>query len=144
MKLRAGGEKMMDCFNRILRFKDLEVWDVQFENDRYRMIIFDENRQAVADDLDLPSGLGIEEDDLRKNLITVKVYSENRVKDAHIEPLDQFAKQLTDHIALAHCHVIITFHIDVIEDVLDRLVLEKINMQYDEIPLRQLWHLNQN
>ena len=135
---------MMDYFERILRFKDLEVWDIQFGNDIYRMIIFDENRQAVADDLDLPSGFGIDEDELRKNLITVKVYSENRVKDEHIEPLDQFAKQLTEHVALAHCDVIVTFHIDVIEDVLDRLVLEKFSMKYDEIPLGQMWHLNQN
>ena len=135
---------MMDYFERILRFKDLEVWDVRFRNDRYRMIIFDENRQAVAVDLELPKGFEIDEDELRKNLITVKVYSENRVKDEHIEPLDQFAKKLTDHVALAHCHVIVTFHIDVIEDVLDRLVMEKFNMHYDEIPLRQMWHLNQN
>ena len=135
---------MIDYFERILRFKDLEVWDVRFGNDIYRMFIFDENRQAAADDLDLPSGFDIDEDELRKNLITVKVYSKNRVRDEHIEPLDQFAKQLTDHVALAHCHVIVTFYSDVIEDVLDRLVMEKFNMQYDEIPLRQMWHLNQN
>ena len=134
----------MDYFERILRFKDLEVWDVRFGNDIYRMFISDENRQAAADDLDSPSGFDIDEDDLRRNLITVKVYSQNRVRDEHVKPLDQFAKQLTDHVALAHCHVIVTFYIDVIEDVLDRLVMEKFNMQYDEIPLRQMWHLNQN
>ena len=134
----------MDYFERILRFKDLEVWDIQFGNDIYRMIILDENRQAKTEDLNLPHGTEISEDELRKNLIIVKVYSKNKVKDEHIEPLDQFAKQLTDHVALAHCDVIVSFYIDVIGDVLDRLVIEKFNIKFDEIPLRQLWHLNQN
>ena len=94
--------------------------------------------------MNLPHGTEIIEDELRKKLITVKVYSENKVKNEHNEPLDQFAKQLTGHVALAHCDVIVSFYIDVIGDVLDRLVMEKFNMQYDEIPLRQMWHLNQN
>ncbi|MBO1914727.1 hypothetical protein J4G37_59120, partial [Microvirga sp. 3-52] len=94
--------------------------------------------------LNLPHGTEISEDELRTNLITVKVYSENRVKDEHIEPLDQFAKQLTDHVALAHCHVIVTFHTGAIEDVLERLLIESFNMESDEIPLSKLWHLNQN
>ena len=135
---------MMDYFERILRFKDLEVWDIRFANDIYRMIIFDESRQALADDLQLPNNIEVGEDELRKNLITVKVYSTNKVKDEHIEPLDQFAKQLTDHVALAHCHLVVTFHTEVIGDVLDCILIEKYKMKYDEIPLSQLWHLNQN
>lgn len=135
---------MIDYFERILRFKDLEVWAIRFGHDIYRMIIFDENRQAKTEDLNLPHGTEISEDELRKNLITVKVYSENKVKDEHIEPLNQFSKQLTGHVALAHCHVIVTFYSDVIDDVLDRLVMEKFKTKYDEIPLRQMWHLNQN
>ena len=134
----------MDYFNRILRFKELEVWDIRFGNDIYRMIIFDENRQVKTEDLNLPHGTEISVDELRKNLITVKVYSENKVKDEHIEPLDQFSKQLTDHIALAHCDVIVTFYTDVIEDVVDCFLMEKYKVEYDEIPLRQMWHLNQD
>ena len=38
---------MIDYFERVLRFKNLEVWDIRLENDAYRMIIFDENRQAA-------------------------------------------------------------------------------------------------
>ncbi|QUW20837.1 hypothetical protein JSQ81_13545 [Sporosarcina sp. Marseille-Q4063] len=108
------------------------------------MIIFDENRPAVAEDLELPSGFEVNEDELRINLITVKVYSKNKVKDEHIEPLDQFAKQLTDHVALAHCDVVVTFYTELNEDILERLLMGKFKMKYDEIPLSQLRHLNQN
>lgn len=135
---------MIDYFERVLRFRELEVWDIRIGNDIYRMIIFDENRQAEIDDLNLPNGTELSEDELRKNLITVKVYSTNRVLDEHITPLDQFSKQLTNHIALAHCDVVVTFYTDEIEGVLDRLLMKKFKMKFDEIPLRRMWHLNQN
>ena len=66
------------------------------------MFIVDENRSPTVEDLLLPDGVEIEED-LRSNLITVRIYSAHPIKEEHIEPLDQFAKQLTDHVALAYC-----------------------------------------
>ena len=75
---------MIDDFRRIVRFKDLEVWDIKISKDIYRMCIYDENRPATAADLNLPQGIEIEDDELRENLITVKVYSKSQVKEEHI------------------------------------------------------------
>ncbi|UZM97914.1 hypothetical protein OL548_23745 [Lysinibacillus sp. MHQ-1] len=46
----------------------------------------------------------------------MKVYSEKQVKSEHIELIDQFAKQLTDHVALAHCDIHLTFYTGKIND----------------------------
>lgn len=134
---------MIDYFERKLRFKDLEVWDIQCGKDIYRMFVLDENRLPELADLNLPINTSVEED-LRKNLITVSVYSNTPVKDEHIEDIDQFAKQLTDHVALAYCYVIVSFYTGQIDDVFEQFLKEKNNVEYEKIPLMQLWHLNQN
>lgn len=133
---------MIDFFERKLRLQDLEVWDVQCGEGIYRMFIFDENRLPELADLDIPSNAIAE--DLRENLITVSVYSNTLVKDEHIAYLDQFAKQLTDHVALAHCHVITNFYTGAIDEMSKWFLKEKLNLNYEEIPLTQLWHLNQD
>lgn len=85
------------------------------------MFIEDENRPPKVEDL-------------RVNLITVSIYYNFAVKNEHIKVLDQFVKQLTDYVALTHCDVIINFYTKSIDGILKK---------YDEIPLNQLWHLNQ-
>jgi len=84
---------MIDYFERKLRFKDMEVWDIWFDKDIYRLFIVDENRASEIRDLNLPPNARVFEEDLRENLITVKVYSEKQVKSEHIELIDQFTFQ---------------------------------------------------
>lgn len=133
---------MINYFERKLRFTDLEVWDIQCGEDIYRMFISDEKRSPKTTDLNLPSNST--EVDLRENLIIVSVYSNIQIKDEHIEYIDQFMKQLTDHVALAHCDVVLSFYTGVIDDIFNQFLKEKTNLKYEDIPLKQLWHLNQN
>ncbi len=124
---------MIDYFERKLRFKDMEIWDIRLGKDIYRLFIVDENRASEIKDLNLPPRTRVFEEDLRENLITVKVYSEKQVKSEHIELIDQFAKQLTDHVALAHCDIHLTFYTGKIDDDI-----------FEKIPLKQLLHFNQD
>jgi len=133
---------MRNYFQRILRLKDLEVWDYMLDEDIYRMILVDENRPTVMQDYDCPHP-DIEED-FRENLITVRVFSKINIKDEHIEALDQFAKQLTDHLALAHCHVIVSFETQDIDVALNKILKEKLDLEFDNIPLERFIRLNQN
>jgi len=132
---------MIDYFERKLRLTNLEVWDIQCGEEIYRMFILDENRLPKSTDLNLPSNT---EEDLRENLITVSIYSNDPVKDEYIECLDQFAKQLTDHVALAHCYVVVNFYTGVIDEIFERFLKENFNLDYEKIPLMQMWHLNQD
>lgn len=135
---------MIDYFERILRFKDMEVWDVEFGKDVYRLFIVDENRASEIKDLNLPPNANFFEDDLRENLITVSVYSKHPIKKEHIEPIDRFSKQLTDHVALAHCQVVVTFYTGIVENVFKTVLQEKYDLDFDKIPLQKLLHLNQD
>lgn len=135
---------MIEYFERILRFKDLEVWDVRFTNEIYRVFIMDENRPPTMNDFPVDVQPLMDEDDLRKNLVTVRIYSEQSVKDEHIEYLAQFYKQLTDFLALAHCNVIVSFYTGNIDEALNDILIKNYNLRYDEIPLQKLMHLNQD
>ncbi len=79
---------MIDYFERILRLKGMEVWDVKLDKDIYRLFIVDEKRCAEFEDLNLPPDATFFEDDIRANVITVSVYSRYPVNEAHIEPID--------------------------------------------------------
>ncbi len=135
---------MIEYFTRVLRFTDAEVWDVRCESTDYRVILTDENRPAEAADLRLPAGMSVESDELRDNLLTVSIYSNRPVQESHIESLDQFAKQLTDHVALAHCEVVTTFYTGDTEQALHQLVESHTSSTYEGLPIEQLRHLNQN
>lgn len=135
---------MIDYFERVLRFKDMEVWDVKFGKDVYRLFIVDENRASEIKDLNLSPNDIFFEDDLRENLITVSVYSKHPVKKEHIGPIDQFSKQLTDHVALAHCQVVVTFYTGNVENIFNTVLQDKYNLDFDNIPLQKLLHLNQD
>lgn len=135
---------MIDYFERKLRFKDMEVWDIRFGKEIYRLFIVDENRVCEIKDLNLPPNAKVFEEDLKENLITVKVYSEKQVKSEHIELIDQFSKQITDHVALAHCQVILTFFTGNIDVVLENILKETYNLELEKIPLKPMLHLNQD
>ncbi|QDP99387.1 hypothetical protein FOH38_01795 [Lysinibacillus fusiformis] len=135
---------MIDYFERILRFKNMEVWDIRFGKDAYRLFILDENRSTEIKDLNLPLNVKIFEEDLKENLITVKVYSEHPVKTQHIEIIDQFSKQLTNHVALAYCQVVLTFDTGMIDDMFKVILKDKYNLDCEKISLQQLLHLNQD
>lgn len=133
---------MLNCFQRVLRFKELEVWDMTLDKDIYRIILVDENRATTQQDY--PSPYPDIEEDFRENLITVRVFSKNNIKDEHIEPLDQFAKQLTDHLALARCHVFVSFETQDIDNALNNTLKEKLSFEYGNIPLEKFINLNQD
>ncbi len=54
------------------------------------------------------------------------MYSTNPVKDEHIDVLDEFGKGITDHVAQAHCHVIMSFYQANLDMVLNQLLIENI------------------
>lgn len=55
---------IIEYFERKLRLTNLEVWDIQCEEEIYRMFILDENRLPKSTDLNLPTNTV--EEDLRK------------------------------------------------------------------------------
>lgn len=137
---------IIDNFDRVFRFKDIEIWDIEIDSITYRMFIFDENRPSRKEDFELNDYEADElvEDILRENLVTIKVYSNTPVRENHIYDLDQFSKSVTNHLALAHCNVVISFYVESIELALKRVLFEKENITEDELPLNRLWHLNQD
>ncbi|MFJ7406078.1 MULTISPECIES: hypothetical protein [unclassified Lysinibacillus] len=134
---------MIDYFERTLRLTDLEVWTIRIQRVLYSLIIVDERRKATVEELDTADFI-IDEDDLRTNYVSVSIFSENNVQDGHIEPLADLAKQLTEHLALAHCDVITKFYTEQPEIAIDRLLVEKYGYKLADISLEKLWHLNQD
>lgn len=133
---------MIDYFERTLRLTDLEVWTIRIQRVHYSLVIIDERRQATIEELDIPEYFKVEEEQ-RTNYISTSIYSESDVQDEHIEPLADFAKQLTEHLALAHCDVITKFYTERPEIAIDRLLIDKYGHKLADIPLEKLWHLNQ-
>lgn len=133
---------MIDYFERKIRLKDLEVWNVRIGNQHYTLVILDEFRPATFVDFEIPD-LIYEEDDQRANYVSATYFSEEPVKDEHREILSEFAEMLTDHIALAHCEVIIKMYQENPEKAIDRIMLNKYGFKKQDIPLDKLWHFNQ-
>lgn len=133
---------MIHYFERKLKFTDLEIWDIHIESTIYRMVLSDENRPSVQSDFNLsPTD---ELFDQRANIIIGSIYSNHPVQPEHIESLDQFMKQVTDHVALAHCDVVLNFYTKDIEMVFTQLVKEKTGRNCDQLLVEQLWHLTQD
>jgi len=84
-----------------------------------------------------------EEDDQRANYVSTTYFSEEPVKDEHIEILGAFARMLTDHLALAHCEVITKFYQENPQKAIERIMLMKYGFIESDIPLDKLWHFNQ-
>ena len=134
---------MIDYFERTLRLTDLEVWTIRIQQVHYSLVIVDERRKATVEELEIADFI-MDEDEQRTNYVSVSVYSESDVQDGHIEPLAELAKQLTEHLALAHCDVITRFYTEQPEIAIDRLLVDKYGYQLADISLEKLWHLNQD
>lgn len=137
-------EEMIKYFERVIRFKDFEAWDVKFRKRTYRVFIIDENRPITKNDL-VKADQEIWDDDFdRDNFVSVKIFSEKPVKGKHIPHLVCFFHQLTDFLALAHCEVYTTFHNGNLDDALNLILKEKYDIRYEDIPLKNLMHFNQD
>ena len=134
---------MIEYFQRTLRLTDLEVWTVRIHRVHYSMVIVDERRQATVEELAIPACFKYE-DEVRTNTVSVSIFSESDVQKKHIELLANFAKQLTEHVAQAHCHVITTFYSEQPEIAIDRLLIDKYGYKLTDISLEKLWHFNQD
>jgi len=134
---------LIDYFERTLRLTDLEVWTIRIQRVHYSLVIVDERRKATVEELEIADFI-MDEDEQRTNYVSVSVYSESDVQDGHIEPLAELAKQLTEHLALAHCDVITKFYTEQPEIAIDRLLVDKYGYQLADISLEKLWHLNQD
>ncbi len=134
---------MIDYFERTLRLTDLEVWTIRIQRVHYSLVIVDERRKATVEELEIADFI-MDEDEQRTNYVSVSIYSESDVQDGHIEPLAELAKQLTEHLALAHCDVITRFYTEQPEIAIDRLLVDKYGYQLADISLEKLWHLNQD
>jgi len=133
---------MIDYFERIVRLTDLEIWSIRIEQIHYYLVIMDERRKASIEELDLPDAI-IDEDIQRTNYVSVSIFSEISVKEEHIEVLDDYVKRFTDHLALAHCNVVVKFYLEQPEIAVDRLLFQKYGYKLADIPLEKLWHLYQ-
>lgn len=65
------------------------------------------------------------------------------MKGEHIEPLDQFTKSLTYHLAPVHCPVLVLFGVQDINTAIENILKEKYEVTYEQIPLEKLMKLNQ-
>ena len=133
---------MIDYFERKIRLKDFEAWDIRIRGQHYTLAILDEFRPATFDDFETPA-LIYEEDDQRANYVSATYFSDESVKDEHREILGEFAQMLTDHLALAHCEVIIKFYQENPQKAIEQIMLTKYGFKESDIPLDKLWHFNQ-
>ncbi|ATP40339.1 hypothetical protein CSE16_09925 [Solibacillus sp. R5-41] len=133
---------MIDYFERKIRLRDFEVWDVRIGDQHYALAILDEFRPATFDDFEIPD-LIYEEDDQRANYVSATYFSDEAVKDEHKEILREFAQMLTEHLALAHCEVIIKIYQENPEKAIEQMMLKKYGFKESEMPLDKLLHFNQ-
>ncbi|MED3801041.1 hypothetical protein P4562_03740 [Lysinibacillus xylanilyticus] len=133
---------MIDYFERKIRLRDFEVWDVRIGDQHYALAILDEFRPATFDDFEIPD-LIYEEDDQRANYVSATYYSDEAVKDEHKEILREFAQMLTEHLALAHCEVIIKIYQENPEKAIEQMMLTKYGFKESDMPLDKLLHFNQ-
>jgi len=130
---------MISNFNRVLRLNSAEVWDVTVDFDVYRVIIMDEKRPSTLEDF-FPDVVC--EEDMRENIIKIHIYSEEKIKTAHIQILDYFSKSLTNHLALAHTVVRLYFHVANVDEALREFL--KSTYQIDQIPWENHINFNQD
>lgn len=124
---------MIDYFERKIRLKDFEVWEVRIGICAYSLVIMDEYLPSPSEDADL----------FRENTVSCVYISEQEVLDEHRESLGGFARQLTDHLALAHCHVGIDFHTASPKQAIQEHMQKIYGYGESDITLEKLWHLNQ-
>lgn len=142
IRSKKGLISLIDYFERKIRLRDFEVWDVQIGGQHYALAILDELRPATFDDFEIPD-LIYEEDDQRANYVSATYFSDELVKDEHQETLGQFVRMLTNHLALAHCEVITKFYQENPEKAIEQMMLTKYGFKESDIPLDKLLHFNQ-
>ena len=125
---------MIDYFERKIRLKDFEVWEVRIGKYAYVLAIIDEYASSQVDD----------EDDFRENTVSCSYFSEQAVRDEHRETLGEFSRQLTDHLALAHCQIEIEFHTTSPAQAIEERMQNIYGYLESDIPLEKLWHFNQD
>ena len=118
------------------------MWHVQIDGQHYTLAILDEFRPATFEDFEIPN-LIYEEDDQRINYVSATYFSDEPIKDTHQEKLAEFAHMLTEHLALAHCEVIIKIYQENPGKAIDRIMLTKYGFKESDMPLEKLLHFNQ-
>ncbi|MEK5645353.1 hypothetical protein BK138_26755 [Paenibacillus rhizosphaerae] len=128
---------------RILRLKDLEAWDVAMNGKDCRIIIVDEGRPSRDEDFPwLKDGIG---EDKRENHITAHVFSSTSLEKSEERMLYHIAEHLTDHAALAHCHVTVLFQQEDDYDLaLSRLLQAKGYPECHSMPLSKFFRFSQD
>ena len=133
---------MIDYFERKIRLRDFEVWDVRVSDQHYTLAILDELRPATIEDFEIPY-LIYEEDDKRANYVSATYFSVESIKDEHREIPGEFVRMLTEHLALALCEVIIKFYQEDPEKAIELIMLTKYGFKESDISLDKLLHFNQ-
>ncbi|MGF7046187.1 hypothetical protein J2T13_000649 [Paenibacillus sp. DS2015] len=130
-------------FQRVIRLKDLEAWDIKFNDKDCRIILVDEQRPSTDDDFPwLEEGIG---EDRRENHITAYVYSSYHLEEIDEKIFYQVAERLADHVALAHCNVTVLFkNGDDYDTALNELLRIKGYQEYNSTPLRNFFGLSQD
>lgn len=134
---------MIEYFERKIRLKDFEAWDVRVNGQHYVLAITDEFRPATFEDFDEPD-LIYDKVDQRTNYVSAAYFCEESPKDEHKEILGEFARMLTEHLALAHCEVITKFYQENLKEALEGIMLRKYGFKESDIPLEKLRHFNQD
>jgi len=130
-------------FQRVIRLKNIEAWDVTNADQTCRIVIADERRPSTDADFPwLEEGLGEEK---RKNHITIYVFHAKELLQSEITILYQVAEHLTDHVALAHCHVTVLFQKEAEYDAaLDRILASKGYSGSDVTALEKFFYFSQD
>lgn len=141
----VGDDYLVDYFEQKLRLTDIEVWQVRVDQQRYVLILLDENRPATLTVFDIP-GLIYEEDDRRANVVTATYYSKHMINEEHRVKLAEFAGMVTDHLALAHCEVIIKLVQEDHKEALEQIMNDSRVGRCIKLGKRRLyeWLLNQS
>lgn len=130
-------------FQRVIRLKDLEAWDIKFNDKECRIILVDEQRPSTDDDFPwLEDGIG---EDRKENHITAYVYSSYDLEEIDEKIFYQIAEHLADHVALAYCNVTVLFKKENDYDVaLNGLLRIKGYQEYNVIPLSKFFGFSQD
>lgn len=130
-------------FKRIIRLKDLEAWDIKYNNKYCRIILVDEHRPSTQEDFPwLNDGI---DNDPRKNHITSYVFFSEELDEAEQNVIYQVTERFSDHLALAHCNVTVIFEkVDDFDVALNRLLHSIGYKDIDNIPLSRFFYLSQD
>lgn len=130
-------------FQRVLRLKNVDAWDVTVTDQTCRIVIADERRPSIDADFPwLEDGIGEES---RKNHITVYVFYTSDLLEDERTILYQVAEHLTDHVALAHCNVTVLFQPEAEYDLaLERILTSKGYLSADVTALEKFFYFSQD